>query len=99
MAVSPRAACLTVGLLWAAPAAAQGDADADAPPAAAPAEAPSPTLPEHPDLDAAKAAYNEARYPGSETGGATPGFTLDHLRDLEGFRGHMESFDATKDDD
>ncbi len=62
MAVSPRAACLTVGLLWAAPAAAQGDADADAPPAAAPAEAPSPTLPEHPDLDAAKAAYNEARY-------------------------------------
>jgi len=47
----------------------------------------------------AQAAYNEARYPGSATGGATPGFTLDQLRDLEGFRGHMEKFDASKDDD
>lgn len=66
MAVTPRAAWLAAGLLWASPAAAQGDADAapdgDAPPSAAPTEAPSPTLPEHPDLDKAKAAYNEARY-------------------------------------
>ncbi len=60
MAVTSRAAWLAAGLLWAAPAGAQGDADAA--PQAAPAEAPSPTLPEHPDLEKAKAAYNAARY-------------------------------------
>jgi len=45
----------------------------------------------------ARAAYDEARYPGSESGASTPGFTPDDLRDLEAYRGRLRGFNERDD--
>ena len=45
----------------------------------------------------ARAAYHQTNYPGSETGGSTPGFSLDDLRNLEAFRGRLKSYDDEED--
>ena len=45
----------------------------------------------------ARTAYWETRYPGSETGGSTPGFTPESLRDLESFRGRLRNIDEDED--
>ena len=40
----------------------------------------------------ARTAYEETGYPGSQTGGATEGFSLDDLHKLEAFRGTMKKY-------